>query len=68
MKTKTELKIIAQAALKNEYGFQPALKEVTLLEANSGGGYILFEVNGHEYRLYKSLVTGRAILNKLSKD
>lgn len=63
-KTKTELKKIAQAALKREYGFQPTLKEVTLLEADGDGTYILFEINGHEYRLYKALSTGITTLSK----
>lgn len=50
MKTKTELKRIAQSALKSEYGFQPALNNITLLEASNNGTYILFEVSGNTYR------------------
>lgn len=64
MKTNKELKKLAQAALKNEYGFQPILKEITLLEANGDGTYILFEVDGHEYRLYTALSTGITSLSK----
>ena len=50
MRTKTELKKIARTALKNEYGFQPPLTNITLIEANGNGTYILFRVNSIEYR------------------
>lgn len=48
-KTNTQLKTIAQRALESEYGFAPKLKDIVLLEANSTGEYIFFEVNGKEY-------------------
>ena len=43
--TKRELKHIAQQALDSEYGFS----DITLLEANDNGLYILFSVRGKEY-------------------
>lgn len=46
---KNELKKIAQIALKKQYGFQPALKNIVVLEATGDGSYIL-EINKHEYR------------------
>lgn len=47
---KTELKRTAQKALKNEYGFAPAMNKIILLEADNMG-YVLFEINGKEYRV-----------------
>ena len=47
--TKRELKHIAQQALDSEYGFAPKLSDITLLEANDNGLYILFSVRGKEY-------------------
>ena len=55
-KTKTELKKIAQLALDSEYGFAPALKEITLLEA-SDGTKIYFKVNGKEYNFTSHINT-----------
>ena len=50
-KTNTELKNIAKMALKSEYGFTVSkLSDITLLEADGDGLYILFEVNGNEYK------------------
>ena len=48
--TKATLKDIAKAALQSEYGFSPKKADITLLEADDTGLYILFEVKGHEYR------------------
>lgn len=47
---KNELKKVVQIALKKQYGFQPALKSIVLLEATGDGSYILLEINKHEYR------------------
>lgn len=47
--TNTEIKKTAQVALKSEYGFAPALKDITLLEASGDRTRILFRVAGHEY-------------------
>lgn len=56
--TKSELKEIAKRALKAEFGFTVStLKEITLLEADGDGTYILFSVNGNEYK-FKSYVMG----------
>jgi hypothetical protein len=57
-KTKTELRKIAQRALESEYGFAPALNAITLLEANGEGTYILFSVNGKEYRFNSDIRHG----------
>lgn len=54
--TKTELGRIARCALEYEYGFCPALKDITLLEASDDRTYILFNVNGHEYSFRSRLV------------
>ena len=47
---KRNLKLTAQAALENEYGFKPALKDIVLLEGSDDRTYILFRVKNHEYR------------------
>lgn len=52
-----ELKQIAQAALKSEYGFAPAKNQITLLEANENGTYIMFEVNGKVYKFNSHIST-----------
>ena len=74
-KTKTELKKIAQLALDSEYGFAPALKEITLLEASSDGTKIYFKVNGKEYNFTSHINTygdmdtiwvGQGTIEKLS--
>ena len=44
------LKVIAQAALKSEYGFAPALINIGIMESNDTGTYIAFTVNGKYYR------------------
>ena len=43
------LKRTAQAALYSEYGFQPALDRITLLEGSDDRTYIRFNVGSHEY-------------------
>lgn len=65
--TKTELKKMAQKALKNEYGFEPALKDIILLEASWDGKYIMFQVGSKEYRFTSNIeYVGQPI--KLYKD
>ena len=44
------IKETAQEALDCEYGFKPALKDITLLEASDDRTYILFEIKGRQYR------------------
>lgn len=48
--TNTQLKRIAQSALGSEYGFAPKVSDIILLESYTDGTYILFEVDGHQYR------------------
>ena len=60
-RTKNELKTIAQRALKAEYGFAPAKKDITLLEAYGDGTYILFEINGNEYSFNSSLASDGSV-------
>lgn len=55
--TNKEFKTIAQTALKSEYGFAPAKNQITLLEANSDGTYIMFEVNGKVYQFNSHICT-----------
>ena len=45
-----KIQMIAIQALYEKYGFCPAPQQVTLLESDGEGTYILFKVNGHEYR------------------
>lgn len=47
--TKQEIKKTAQAALKSEYGFAPALTDIRLLEDNGERTYIRFAVENKEY-------------------
>lgn len=49
-KTQDELKQIVVTALKAEFGFAPAKKDVILYEASGDGTYILFRVGHREYR------------------
>lgn len=56
-KTKSEIKYFAQQALKSEYGFAPALKDITLLESSRDGTYALFKVNGKTYRFESCIMT-----------
>ena len=56
MKRKQEIIRIAQKALMNEFGFSPALNNITLLEASGDGTYILFNVSGHVYRFESYLM------------
>lgn len=51
--TNTELKKVAQNALKNSYGFAPALNAIALLETCGDGSYILFHVGKHIYEVDK---------------
>lgn len=47
--TKMNMKKTAQAALKSEYGFQPSLEKIILLEGCDDRTYIRFRVGIHEY-------------------
>lgn len=46
---KNILKKIVQSALKCEFGFAPALKDIVLLEANNTRTYIMFKVKDKFY-------------------
>lgn len=50
-------KLVASAALKIKYGFGPAPDQVTLLESDGDGNYILFRVGEHEYRYEDDEIT-----------
>ena len=58
--TKVELRKIAQAALKSEYGFAPALNKITLLETN-WLNYILFEVGDNNYKFHGRVLSDGTI-------
>lgn len=45
-----EYKQIIKEALKIEYGFAPAMRDITFLEANSDGTYIYVIVNNSSYK------------------
>lgn len=58
VKTNSQLKKIAIAALKAEFGFSPKTQsEITILAYESDGTYILFDVCGKTYR-FKSYAYG----------
>ncbi|MFQ8581098.1 MAG: hypothetical protein ACLSA6_00450 [Holdemania massiliensis] len=46
----TKIKKIAQAAFRSEFGVEPKLKDIHLLEASGDRLYILFGIGKHEYR------------------
>ncbi|MBS6954618.1 MAG: hypothetical protein KH230_15465 [Enterocloster asparagiformis] len=50
MKTKNELKRIVREALRNEYGFSPASKDIVLMEGDDDGTYIAFRVSDKHYK------------------
>ena len=45
-----KIQMIAIQALYEKYGFCPAPQQVTLLESDGEGTYILFRIGEHEYR------------------
>ena len=64
-RTKTELKTIMQRALHREYGFEPKLKDITLLESNGDGTYILADVGCHIYRFdSRTLIDGSVCIGR----
>lgn len=57
MQTKT-LKMIARIGLLKEYGFAPRMDEITLLEADDFGDYVMVQVgetNQYQYFIYRKL-------------
>lgn len=51
-----KIQMIAIQALYEKYGFCPAPQQVTLLESDGEGSYILFRVNDHEYRCDNGMI------------
>lgn len=49
--------MIAIQALDKKYGFCPSPQQVTLLESDGEGSYILFRVGDHEYRFEDGVIT-----------
>lgn len=47
--TNTALKRTAQKAIASEFGMEPKLKDIVLLEASGDRTYILFKIGKHEY-------------------
>lgn len=52
-----KLQLTAIEALSKKYGFCPAPQQVTLLESDGEGSYILFRVGEHEYRCEDGAIT-----------
>ena len=48
--------MIAIQALDKKYGFCPSPQQVKLLESDGEGTYILFRVDGHEYRCENGMI------------
>ena len=44
-----KIQLIATQALHDKYGFCPAPQQITLLESDDEGTYILFRIGEHEY-------------------
>lgn len=57
--TRLEMKEIMQAALKNEYGFAPAICNIRLLEISIDGTYICAIVNGNIYKFSSYYMNGK---------
>ena len=56
-RTSNECKLIAQAALRVEYGFKPALNDITIITRNDSGTKIYFAIGRHEYKFNSCIVT-----------
>lgn len=56
-KTSNECKAIAQAALRAEYGFKPALKDIKIIARNDSGTKIYFAIGKHEYKFKSHINT-----------
>lgn len=69
---KNNMKHTAQAALKSEYGFKPALESIILLEGCDDRTYIRFQVGTHEYAFHSykfedgSVWVGSGTIEKVS--
>ena len=60
--------LIAIQALHKKYGFTPSPQQVKLLESSDDGSYILFHVNGHEYRCENDEITNIEDQKKLDEE
>ena len=56
-KTSNDCKAIAQAALRVEYGFKPALNDIKIISHNGIGTKIYFAVGKHEYKFNSYIET-----------
>jgi len=50
MEDNFKFQMIATQALHDKYGFCPAPQQITLLESDGEGAYILFRIGEHDYR------------------
>lgn len=59
-RSKKDIRHILQSALKSEFGFAPALSEITIFKSLPDGTHALFLVDGREYRFdsYTSNIGG----------
>lgn len=57
MEDNFKIQLIATQALHGKYGFCPAPQQITLLESDGEGTYILFRIGEHEYRVDDGEIT-----------
>ena len=63
-----KIQMTATQALHDKYGFCPAPQQVTLLESDGEGTYILFRVGEHEYRCENGEITNIEDQKKLDAE
>ncbi len=63
-----KIQLAAIQALHNKYGFCPAAQQVTLLESDGEGTYILFRVGEHGYRCDNGEITNIEDQKKLDEE
>lgn len=63
-----KIQLIATQALHDKYGFCPAHQQITLLESDGEGTYILFRVGEHEYRFEDGELTNSEDRKKLDAE
>ena len=68
MEDNFKIQLIATQALHDKYGFCPAPQQVTLLESDGEGTYILFRVGEHEYRCENGEITNLEEQKKLDAE
>lgn len=57
LRSKQNIKKIVQCALKSEFGFAPALSEISLYRSLPDGTHALFVVNNKKYRFDSYVIT-----------